>query len=747
MLRAGMPEAAIDENCNARPRENDVRSAPEPGNGRVVDPIAKPSTMQLASQGHLGSGVPASVREHRCARVRRGGLRCSSAVRHRCKHAPSRPARVRPPPYRVSAEMSNSVIRRTAVPNHRGTALRLPASKGSPDPGDLGAVRRWVADAPRPRAIDLFCGAGGLSLGLRDAGFSVLVGADADPWAVQTHTGNLGGLGYVGDLSDPADLLEQLDGWGIDHVELVAGGVPCQPFSRAGRSKLRELIRTGGRHPQDPRALLWRSFMQVVETLRPDAVLVENVPDLPSWDDGAVLSGFQETLDELGYNVDARILDCYRFGVPQHRSRLVLVGLSEGRTILWPEPSDEIVTLRDAIGDLPPVPGGQRAERLPYRARPAARSSFQERMRRDVSRSDREWIHDHITRAVRADDWEAYAGLQPGQTYADMPARLQRYRTDIFTDKYKRLAWHELSRTITAHIAKDGYWYIHPEQHRTLSIREAARLQTFPDSFRFAGQPSHRFTQIGNAVPPVLGEAVGGALARSLLLDQRATGRADGPRSALLNWYHGEPQHPWRRPGADPWEVLAAELALERSSMADLEARFESLTIAAPSPVSLSTDVTSRSKLESAGLSRHATDALLAAAAAISELFDGEVPDDDLALRAIPNVGESVAKMVLCFGYGRKAVPLHSAAARVVARVTGRSERRRWQLRLDLHRLAGPTGPDAEFNAAVIHLGTATCRPVQPRCTECPLRSVCRTGSAEAGATHPTSNPEEVVLV
>ena len=108
-----------------------------------------------------------------------------------------------------------------------------------------------------------------------------------------------------------------------------------------------------------------------------------------------------------------------------------------------------------------------------------------------------------MTRAVRADDWEAYTGLQPGQTYADIPARLQRYRTDIFTDKYKRLSWEELSRTITAHIAKDGYWYIHPEQHRTLSIREAARLQTFPDWFRFAGQPSHRFAQIGNAVPPL----------------------------------------------------------------------------------------------------------------------------------------------------------------------------------------------------------------------------------------------------
>ena len=89
--------------------------------------------------------------------------------------------------------------------------------------------------ATEPRAVDLFCGAGGLSLGLRDAGFSVIVGADADAWAVETHTANVGGLGYVGDLSDPGELLEQLDGWGIEHVELVAGGVPCQPFSVPAR--------------------------------------------------------------------------------------------------------------------------------------------------------------------------------------------------------------------------------------------------------------------------------------------------------------------------------------------------------------------------------------------------------------------------------------------------------------------------------------------------------------------------------
>jgi DNA (cytosine-5)-methyltransferase 1 len=466
--------------------------------------------------------------------------------------------------------------------------------------------------------------------------------------------------------------------------------------------------------------------MQIVERLAPEAVLVENVPELPSWDDGAVLSGFLQALGELGYSVDARVLDCFRYGVPQHRSRLILVGLRGGRQVQWPQPTDELVTLHDAIGDLPPVPGGQRAERLPYQPRPRSGSSFQRRMRRGLPRAERAWIHDHMTRAVRADDWEAYTGLTPGQTYADMPTHLQRYRTDIFTDKYKRLSWDELSRTITAHISKDGYWYIHPEQHRTLSIREAARLQTFPDQFRFAGQPSHRFAQIGNAVPPVLAETVGRSLLLSLKAPRRSSGIDDGsPRHRLLEWHSREPSHPWRKPGMDPWMVLAGELTIERSSRHDIDDRFRALSAVAPSPDALVGSIYPEDVLEDAGLSPHAARTLVGAAIAIVDLFAGLIPDDDLELRAIPGVGDSVAKAVLCFGHGRKAVPLHSAAARIAARVAGRDESRRWQLRLDLHRLAGPLGPDAGFNAAVIRLGNVICRPEKPLCAQCPIRPDC----------------------
>ena len=176
------------------------------------------------------------------------------------------------------------------------------------------------------------------------------------------------------------------------------------------------------------------------------------------------------------------------------------------------------------IGDLPPVPPAHREERSLYLGEPI--TALQRRLRDSVPEGDRRHITDHITRDVRPDDAEAFRLLGEGQTYRDLPPHLQRYRTDIFDDKYKRLIWDDVSRSITAHIAKDGYWYIHPDQHRTLSIREAARIQTFPDRFRFAGEPSHRYRQIGNAVPPLLAERLGRAIATSL--ERRGRRRARG---------------------------------------------------------------------------------------------------------------------------------------------------------------------------------------------------------------------------
>lgn len=629
--------------------------------------------------------------------------------------------------------------RRTAVPHYRGIDLRLPRHPKAPDPADLDQVRRWVRDAPRPTAIDLFSGAGGLSLGLRNAGFSVLLGADWDARAVETHTGNLGGLGYVGDLSNPSELLDHLDGWGIAEIDLIAGGVPCQPFSRAGRSMIRSLVANGARSADDPRADLWQGFMAVVAQLKPRAVLVENVPDLPTWDDGSVLMGFYDTLGELGYSVEARVLDGRQFGVPQHRARLILVALRDAGIYEWPTPVSGVTTLRDAIGDLPPVPPAHRVERMPYRG---ARTPFQKRMRTGVPVEDQSAIYDHLTRDIRPDDAEAFALLEEGETYVDLPLHLRRYRSDIFTDKYKRLSWSEVSRTITAHIAKDGYWYIHPQQNRTLSVREAARVQTFPDWFRFSGQPTLRLKQIGNAVPPLLGEVVGRQLKAALSNDAPRAADSFEFRVRLLEWHEGNDRaYPWRSGTADAWTVLAAELCLARTRTEAIHELFEGLCRAAPSPAVLLSHRDPVEVLRALGLGAK-SELLVEVATTLRGNHGGVVPEDEPALRALPGVGENVAQAVRCFAFGRRAVLFDAPTARIARRFYGRSDTRRWQIRLDLYRLAGSAGPDAEFNRALLDHSALVCRAEQPRCDECPVRECCR-AFGTSGSLQPSDYAKE----
>lgn len=626
----------------------------------------------------------------------------------------------------LALTLADPLVRdRNALQYRRGNRLRLAPHPESPDPSDLKAVRRWVRAVPRPKAIDLFCGAGGLSLGLNDAGFSVIVGADSDAAAAETYAANLPGLSYLGDLGEPSDFLRHLAAWGIETVDLLAGGVPCQPFSRAGRSRIRGLVEAKARPSEDSRTALWRSFVEVVETLRPRAVLLENVPDLAEWGEGAVLVGFCESLRDIGYNTEARIISAFEHGVPQHRSRLFIVGLRDGSEFEWPDSSPEPnPTLWDAIGDLPEVPGGQRDERLPY-ARPS--SALQVRLRRDVPSTDRCWVFDHITREVRPDDLEAYSHLPEGGTYRDIPEQLRRYRSDIFTDKYKRLARNELSRTITAHMSKDGYWYIHPIQPRTLSIREAARVQTFPDWFRFAGEPTHRYRQIGNAVPPLLGEAIGGALRRVLTSKPRKRARSRaGFRADLVAW-HRENQRtfPWRA-GASPWNVLLAEMCLHRTRADQVSAIYGQLVELAPSPSTLlenASDV--RDLLSSLGL-RWRVDNIIRVAEALVTTPHGTVPDTREALLALPGVGDYVANAVLTFGFGRRAILLDTNIERIVARVAGSGgPMRRWQMRLDLYRLASSEGADSGFNYALLDLGALVCRAATPRCLACPVSRHC----------------------
>ena len=386
------------------------------------------------------------------------------------------------------------------ITHGRSVRIALPRHKDAPTDSQFYS---WCAEEAkeRPLAIDLFSGAGGLGAGVEAAGWRVVASTDFDDRALETHRANFPGLALKTDMSDPKqveDFINLLEGVEID---LVVGGPPCQPFSTAGRAKIRSLVERGLRDAHDARKELWQSFVHVVLAVKPRAVIMENVPDMALGDDLLVIRKIANILEKNGYIVDYRLLNAWQHGVPQHRKRFILQARRDGQEPIWPQPEKTEVTVRDAIYDLPALKDSLGKREVKYDAPPQSALARSLRGQENI-------LYDHMTRPVREDDKKAFELMTSKTKYSDLPESLRRYRSDIFTDKYKRLDWNELSRSITAHIAKDGYWYIHPSEPRTLSVREAARIQTFPDSFRFSGTRSDAYRQIGNAVPPKLGQAI-----------------------------------------------------------------------------------------------------------------------------------------------------------------------------------------------------------------------------------------------
>ena len=628
--------------------------------------------------------------------------------------------------------------------------MTLEANCRTPDQDDPESIRRWLDSLPRPWAIDLFSGAGGLSLGLEQGGFSIVAAADSDPVAIETHAANIPGLTWVGDLTDPTGFVDQLDRWGIESVDLLAGGPPCQPFSRAGTAKIGNLVKSGSRPAHDERTDLWQSFFAILDRLSPGAMLFENVPDFARAQGGALLVSLVDELRNRGYRAHVQELKAWRHGVPQHRSRLFVVGVAAGVDFGWPKPVEERPTVRQAIGDLPAVPPDTRDEVQSYAGQPT--STLAKALREGLQGAEAGLIRDHITRAVRPDDAAIYRDMKPGDTYLDVPEHLRRYRHDIFDDKYFRLSFEDVSRTITAHIAKDGYWYIHPQQDRTLSVREAARIQTFPDRFRFAGHPTNRFRQIGNAVPPLLASAIATEVRQSLngsstppAIGERRAYYGSTFRSALIGWFrvHGR-EFPWRNTKLTPWQFLLVEMCLHRTK-ADQVARVvrEVMTLGGTPESFLANANELEPYLSTLGLNWRSAN-LAAAAKHVQDKLNGRVANGWQELMAIPGVGDYIASAVQCFAFSRPSVLIDTNTRRIARRVSGGdSARPLWSIRLHLRELAGEEGADAQWNQALLDLGALVCKARSPSCGDCPVRSHCATGRTNGTEGLTSLRPEE----
>lgn len=609
----------------------------------------------------------------------------------------------------------------------RTAPLRL---VGHPDAPSTDGWEGWARRSRRPLAVDLFCGAGGLSHGLTAAGYRVALSVDSDSWSLESHAHNLPGRALQLDLGDERsrDAVVGLCG-GLD-VALIAGGPPCQPFSRAGRSKIRSLVDRGVRDAVDDRKELWRAFLDVVERVRPRAVLLENVPDMALGDEMLVLRTMIDRLERAGYEADARIIDASQHGVPQHRQRLILIGLRDGRTFRWPQASGT-PTVHHAIWDLPVLdvapdtPIG--AQTMAYGDREA--SDFARAARKDCVGAEAWVVHDHSTRAVRPDDFEAFKLMTAGTLYSDLPSDLKRYRDDIFDDKYHRLDWAEPSRSITAHLAKDGYWYIHPAQHRTLTVREAARLQTFPDTFRFAGSRSHQFHQIGNAVPPALAESVGSAILDSLCgcdpSPPRVSTQRAKVRAALADWAAVDRvDAPWAYPGS-LWPVTVGLICRSGGKEAWLTAERVLRLV----PALTGADEWAFDLLAATDGSKRCSALVDRIRAAASLLSDDPNGWDSENWRDATRLGPAARRWYALMTGESDGLVASAPVLRVAGRVTGATC---GQLktdsagRMELAKLVGAREDAATLNVAMHRIGTDHCAPKSPDCRRCPLKQVCR---------------------
>lgn len=405
--------------------------------------------------------------------------------------------------------------------------------------------------------IDIFSGAGGLSEGFFNCGYNPIAHVEMNSFAADTlktrscfyylkKTDNLNFYyEYLrGNLSKeqlyntvPAEVLEtvinaeisdktyksifgKIDGImkkdNIKEVDVIIGGPPCQAYSLVGRAS------TKGGMENDPRNDLYIQYARFLSKYRPKMFVFENVPGMLTAKDGVIWKRIKQRLRTVGYNIEYRLVNARDFGVLQHRKRVIIIGWRKNLDLYYPEFTRVHVNaiVNDLLNDLAHLEPGEECNEYieqpnEYLIYSGIRDVF------DV-------LTDHQTRNIRGVDREIYRiAIEMWNDnhrrlhYTDLPEDLQFHNNRVsFLDRFKVVEGDmESAHTMLAHISKDGHYYIHPdiEQARSLSVREAARIQSFPDNYYFEGPRTAKFVQIGNAVPPLMAKGIASAV--SALLD------------------------------------------------------------------------------------------------------------------------------------------------------------------------------------------------------------------------------------
>lgn len=341
----------------------------------------------------------------------------------------------------------------------------------------------------KPKAIDLFAGVGGLSLGFENCGFDVVLANEYDESIAAAYKANHKGTRMiVGDITSLD--LEKTFGPYQGQIDVVIGGPPCQGFSQKGQRKT----------IHDERNFLFKYYVRVVELVKPRYFVMENVPNLLTAEKGYFRKEIEELFNSMGYQLKMGILNASDYGVPQNRRRAVIIGKRGGAAPNLPKPRNITVTIWDAISDLAYLSSGEGAEEQEYRGKP--RSEYQKKLRGGSA-----ILRNHVATRHSSLALERLAMIPPNAGKEVLPE--EHLTRSIYSGTWTRMRKDEISVTITTRFdTPSSGKFTHPFLDRAITVREAARIQSFPDSFRFVGSKGSQMKQVGNAVPPLLAGAI-----------------------------------------------------------------------------------------------------------------------------------------------------------------------------------------------------------------------------------------------
>jgi DNA (cytosine-5)-methyltransferase 1 len=339
--------------------------------------------------------------------------------------------------------------------------------------------------------IELFAGAGGMATGAKQAGIKICIAVENDVYAAQTYMKN------HKDTTVVIDDIENITDFQFnkkDEPVVLFGGPPCQGYSYSNR-------RT--RNSKNPKNWLFKEFLRCAKLIQPDWIIIENVPGLQRMDNGFFLKTIFDDLHELGYTPNVKILNAVDYGVPQKRERLFIVASNSGIVFEFPEGNyvNTPVTVKDAISDLPSLENGSMKEELLYKT--IAMSKYAKMLRNGSKKVKQNYVSKNSEVVV-----ERYQYIKQGNNWKDIPKELMVNYKDYnrcHSSIYRRLNENEPA-VIISNYRKS--MIIHPTENRGLSVREAARLQSFPDYYEFVGSLDQKQQQVGNAVPPLLAKAI-----------------------------------------------------------------------------------------------------------------------------------------------------------------------------------------------------------------------------------------------